>query len=410
MSDIAERLALIRRREPELHACTQVLDDAVDVVVADGLPLSGVAVVVKDNMDVVGTVRTDGLAPPHPPVASRDALAVGRLRAAGAVVVAKANLEELSFGATTQNASWGACRNPWDVARLPGGSSGGCAVAVAAGYAGVALGTDTGGSLRNPAAFCGVAALRPTHGLVPVDGITPLAPRFDVCGPMARTAAELRGVLAVLAGWPAPADAGRREVLDGLRVGVPDAFFFDDLHADVAAGVDGFLDGLAAPGVRVVPLTLEGAADTPAIIAPLLNGTAAHELRAYWEDPRVGASVRERIDLGRAVTPEQTARAEAAAGRWCATVEGAWERVDLILTPTVPFPAPRADDGTNMVAVSRAINRANSAWSLTGGPSLTLPVLRAGALPVGVQLTAARGRDAWLLDVGAALEASGQRH
>lgn len=172
-------------------------------------------------MDVAGTVRSDGLAPPHPPPAACDADVVARLRAARAMIVAKTNLEALRFGATTQNRYRGACRNPWD----PGRSSGGSAVAVAAGFVDAALETDTGSSLRNLAAFCGISALRQTLGSASSGGVTPLSPSMDVVGPIARRGSDLRRLFAVLAD-PAPGGRDGSETrLSSLRVGIPSGHF-----------------------------------------------------------------------------------------------------------------------------------------------------------------------------------------
>ncbi len=241
---------------------------APTVPAADG-PLHGWRIAVKDNMDVAGTVRTDGLAPRHPPPAARDAVAVERLRSAGALIVGKTNLEALSFGATTQNRHWGACRNPWDPTRIPGGSSGGSAVAVAAGLVRAALGTDTGGSIRQPAALCGITGLRPSHGAIPMDGVTALAPSFDTVGPMARHVADLAAALNVMAG-PDPRDpataanagkipadylAGLKpDALKGARLGLMRDFMKSDPAVD--AVVETAVAILRKQGATVVDVKL----------------------------------------------------------------------------------------------------------------------------------------------------------
>lgn len=360
-------------------------------------PLHGWTIAVKDNMDVAGTVRTDGLPPPHPPPAAGDAEPVRRLRAAGAAIVAKTNLEELSFGATTQNAWWGRCRNPWDPSRLPGGSSGGSAVAVAAGMVDAALGTDTGGSVRNPAAFCGVSALRPSMGWVPTDGVTPLSPRFDVVGPMARRAEELRALLAVLARRRPP----ERRALEELSVGVPQAFFYDDLNPAVAAGCQAVIDELGTAARRV---DLPGAAGTPDALAILLNAEAAAIHADRIEDERIDPQVRDRLALGARATAAERAAARRHADRWERAVAAAFEDVDVLLVPTTPMPAP-AIDGTHMVAVSRRINHLNAAWSLARLPALALPCgSDSDGLPVSAQLVGPPGGDWTLLDAGAAIQ------
>jgi aspartyl-tRNA(Asn)/glutamyl-tRNA(Gln) amidotransferase subunit A len=409
-------LAAIARHDDRLRACIHVRaaparTEARALAAAGpaGRPLYGWTVAVKDNTDVAGTVRTDGLPGPHPPAATRDAEAVRRLRAAGAIVVAKANLEELSFAATTQNRTWGRCRNPWDPERIPGGSSGGSAVAVASGFTDLALGTDTGGSIRNPASLCGITGLRPSHGAVPSAGVTPLSPDFDVVGPLARSAAELRVAFAALAGAPPPepVPAGG---LAGVRVGVPDAFFFDDLDPAVAAGVDGLLGALRAAGAILRPVALPGAERTPPALAVLLNGSAARIHRAALDDPRVDEQIKERLRLGVACSAADRDGARVVSDRWRATLAAAFAQVDVLVVPATPAPAPLIGGGS-MVVVSRGVNRNNAAWSLAGVPALALPCAPGPqGLPVGAQLVAPAGSDAALLTYGAVLQAGTDWH
>ena len=411
MTAVEDGLAAIAARDADLRACILVRADAAlaeeRVEANRGGALRGWTVGVKDNMDVAGTTRSDGLRPPHGPPAAVDCEAVRRLRAAGAVVLAKTNLEELSFGATTRNDWWGTCRNPWDRDRIPGGSSGGSAVAVAAGMVTAALGTDTGGSLRNPAAFCGVSALRTTHGLIPSDGMTSLSPSFDVIGPMARSASELAQLLAALA------PGGRldnRRVSDTPRIGVPEEFFYDDLHPDVAAGCEAVATELVEGGATLKHLRLGGADAAREALAVLLNAEAA-DVHPHWlEDERVAGKIRDRIALGRDVgAPERKAAGEVAA-RWRRTVAAGVEGVDALLVPTTPMPAPPQDD-EHMVAVSKRINRLNAPWSLAGVPALTIPgPLGAEGLPVGVQMVGPRFADRRLLALAERVQARADWH
>ncbi len=404
-------LARIGRLDGQLRSCLLVRPSAVaEAELVDQArtagPLAGWTLAVKDNMDVAGTVRTDGLGPPFRPPAATDCEPVRRLRAAGAVVVAKANLEELSFGATTQNPFWGSCRNPWDLSRIPGGSSGGSAVAVAAGLVDAALGTDTGGSLRNPASFCGISTLRPTHGLVPVTGVTPLSPSMDVVGPMARRVRDLGPLLAALTGT-APA-AG--PPLAGLPVGVPAEYFTDDLSPAVAAGYDAILELLRSQGARLRSVSFPQVADVPDAMAVLQNSAAARSLREYRDDPRVSAGILERIRLGARVTSSQQRLAGRVAASWRHAVQAAFEQVTILITPATPFTAPPAA-GDNLVALSRRINRLTGCWSLLPVPVLGLPVAAApGGLPVGVQLISATATDWRLLAVGEAIQAVSDWH
>lgn len=390
----------------ELNAFVRAIDDPGSC--SDG-PLAGWTVAVKDNMDVAGTVRTDGLRGPHPPPATADAEVVRRLRAAGARIVAKANLEEISFGATTQNDAWGACRNPWDPTRIPGGSSGGSAVAVAAGLVRLGVGTDTGGSLRNPAAFCGVTTIRPSHGLVPTLGVTPLSPSMDVVGPIARSATDALTALEVMAGgaWRAAEPLG----LAAATFGIPDTYFLDDLEPAVLAGFHDLLDLLRVQGARLVPVpSIRDVDRVHLAMATLQNSEAIRHLYPYWHDERVSAGIRGRIETGRRVTADDVEQALAVAFAWRADVDEALRSVDAIVVPATPFVAPVADDG-DLTLVSRSINRLTGCWSLTGLPVLGLPVTPSPeGLPVGVQLVGHGGADRALLSLGEAVQAESDWH
>ncbi|MGI5182368.1 amidase [Dactylosporangium sp. CA-152071] len=409
---VRRSLVRIADLDGDLRSCILLRPEAVDEAnsvdaSSRHLPLAGWTVAVKDNMDVAGTVRTDGLGPPHRPPSATDSEAVRRLRRAGAVVVAKTNLEQLGFGATTQNPAWGACRNPWDRDRIPGGSSGGSAVAVAAGMVHAALGTDTGGSLRNPASFCGVSTLRPTHGLVPTAGVTPMSPSMDVVGPIAQRVADLRRLMVALTG-----EAGPREAvpLRGLAVGVPRGYFFDELDGAVAQGFDALVGVLRAGGARLAPVTLAGVAGAADAMAVLQNAEAASTLRAYWDDPRLGDGVRERMNVGRATTNAQLAAALRTARRWRRTVADTFAEVSVIVTPATPFVAPpiAPDD---LITLSRRINRFTGCWSLLGTPALGLPLPPSGdGLPVGGQFIGPGGSDWRLLAIGEAIQTASAWH
>lgn len=390
----------------ELNALIRVLDDPGSGV--DG-PLAGWTVAVKDNMDVAGTVRTDGLRGPHSAPASVDAEVVRRLRAAGARIVAKANLEEISFGATTQNDAWGACRNPWDPSRIPGGSSGGSAVAVAARQVRLGIGTDTGGSLRNPAAFCGVTTIRPSHGLVPTFGVTPLSPSMDVVGPIACTAADALAALDVMAGGALAAKAPL--ALADATFGVPEEYFFDDLEPAVRLGFGDLMDLVQEHGAKVVPVPqVRDVGQVHLAMAALQNSEAIRHLHPYWHDERVSAGIRGRIEAGRQVTARDVERALAVAFTWRARVNEALRIVDVIAVPATPFVAPVADEG-DLTLVSRNINRLTGCWSLTGLPVLGLPVTPSSeGLPVGAQMVGRRGADRVLLSLGEAVQSVSDWH
>ncbi|HYX85478.1 MAG TPA: amidase [Gaiellales bacterium] len=248
---------------------------AVDRAVAEGRdpgPLAGVPVGWKDLIDTAGITTTYGSAIFRDHVPERDADVVARFAAAGAICVAKLATHELAWGTTSQNPHFGPCRNPHDPERVPGGSSGGSAAALAAGMVAAAPGTDTGGSIRCPASCCGIVGLKPTFGRVSLAGVRPLCPSFDHCGPMARTVADCAAQLEVMAGaspsdprTPAVpierwAEAARRGV-DGLTVAVAERYFFEHTAPDIAAQVRHGVDALRAAGATLVEVDMEWPVD-----------------------------------------------------------------------------------------------------------------------------------------------------
>ena len=219
--------------------------------------LHGLPVALKDNIDTAGLRTTNGAAFLADRVPDTDAEVTRRLRDAGAVILGKLAMHELAFGATSQNEHYGPCRNPWDTERVPGGSSGGSGAAVAAGLCAAALGTDTGGSVRIPAALNGISAIRPTSGRISIRGVFPITWTLDTVGPMARAVSDLAALLEVLAGYDpgdpfsidAPAERYREalgESVDGLRIGVPRSFFFEDVDEDIVRLVEAAGDVFAS--------------------------------------------------------------------------------------------------------------------------------------------------------------------
>ena len=251
---LTEHLESITTSQPRLNAFTSILDEAalaaaktIDTRVAAGDdpgPLAGVPVAVKDLIDQAGIATTNGSSLPAPPATST-APAVARLEAAGAVVIGRTGLHEFAFGFSSENHWFGPVRNPWDTTTSPGGSSGGSASAVGAGLVPAAIGTDTGGSVRVPAALCGVVGLKVSHGRIPLTGVTPLAPSFDTVGPLARSVGDAGLLYAAMAGhdvndpWSLPqpvALPGPTPGLAGLRFGVPHPWVDRGVADDVAAG------------------------------------------------------------------------------------------------------------------------------------------------------------------------------
>ena len=235
-------------------------------------PLHGLPVALKDNIDTAGIRTTAGAGFLADRVPREDAAVVERLDAAGAVLVGKVQLHELAYGGTTQNPHFGPCRNPWDPERIPGGSSGGSGAAVAAGMCAAALGTDTGGSVRIPAALNGVSGLRPTTGAISNRGLVWLTHSFDTIGPLARTVEDVAALYATLAGYdpeePTSVPGSQGDPLaeletgiEGMRIGLPASFYFDDADEPVVAAVRAAGDALAGLGASVVEVELPGSAE-----------------------------------------------------------------------------------------------------------------------------------------------------
>ena len=432
--------ALLRRMQSSeaLRAMTHLDTEAVRAAArrADALPaadrglLHGLPIVVKDNIDVAGLPCTAGSPALQAHRPARDADCVAPLRRAGALVLGKCNLHELALGVTSDNAAYGAVRNPHAPDRIAGGSSGGTAAAIAARLAPVGLGTDTGGSIRIPAALCGVVGFRPSTGRWPTRGVVPISvPSRDTAAPMARNVADCALLDAVVCG-EAP---GLPVVMPrGLRLGMPRAFW-TDLHAGLAGQLEGALGRLAAAGVVLVPVSIEtdlaavgevGLTIAMAENLPALRGYFAdhglpfdaNHLAAAIASPDVRTIINH---LAQGGGPDAAAYARARA-----TVrdrlQPAWARafadhaVDALLLPTTPLPAARIGEGDSVWMDGRAwptfasyVRQCGPA-SVLGLPSISLPagcVAEQGAqLPVGLMLDGPRGSDRRLLAIAAALQ------
>jgi aspartyl-tRNA(Asn)/glutamyl-tRNA(Gln) amidotransferase subunit A len=354
----------------------------------------GIALGVKDLFDTAGLVTTYGSAIFRDHVPERTAPAVARLEASGFGVVGKTNLHEFAYGITSDNPHYGAVLNPVDRSRIPGGSSGGSAAALAAGLCEAALGTDSAGSIRIPAACCGIVGFKPTHGLVPMEGCWPLAPSFDTGGPMARDVAGCAALMeALVAGFePAPAELE----LEDVTVGVGWVDRADPLVRERVAEVAALF-----PRRRPVDLPLLQEETYPAFMREAAE--VHRELFAEHAD-LYGSNVRTKIERCLAVTDEEYERALAARDQYVADFSEAADGVDLLVTPTLECVAPpRMDD----LALRERLIKLTYPFNAAGWPALALPCGAAEeGLPASVSLAGARGADAFVLAAGAAVEAS----
>jgi len=391
-------------------------------------PLAGVPLAVKDNIDTRDFPTTGGtpaLADSRP---GRDQHAVERLRAAGAAVIGKTNLHELALGITSNNAAFGPVRNPHDPSRSAGGSSGGSAVAVATGVVPIALGTDTGGSVRVPAAHCGVVGWRPTVGRWGTGRTVPISRTRDTAGVLATTVADVALVDELVTGEAVSGPPERR-----LRIGVPRAGFYADLHPEVAACAERVLDRLADTGVDLVEVEVAGAHELDAECGfPIVFVEIAQDLPAYLATlPGPERNLTFADVLAQAASPDVRGALEVAAGggfteeayrqalvtrgrlrdAYAAALRADGGRIDALVYPTVPLPAPPVgdDDTTELngrqVPVFLTTIRNTGPGSTAGMPSVSLPVgaTKAG-LPIGISLEALPGDDAALLAIARQVE------
>lgn len=388
----------------------------------DGMarPLEGVPFVAKDLLDSADVRTTYGSALYRDNVPTTDATAIARLRSAGAILVGKAATHEFAWGLTTTSILHGQTRNPWDMTRIPGGSSGGSAAALAAGLVPIALGTDTGGSIRIPSAFCGTAGLKPSRGRVPGAGSFALAPSLDHVGPMARSAADLQVILSVLDGTCGPARslpelADLREikilVIDDLQ---PVTLVAD--HAEIFAQVRSSLRELGAT-VLEARWPLHQRPDSYRILAPTLNteARALHETKLGLYPSRAGEyspDVRVRLELAGRYQRDDYIEAAQERVEFGAALCGLLADADVLLSPVSAVPPPsigsdleRVDHDGQVLDLRTAVMGFCAAQNLTGLPACAI---RAGfdrlGLPVGVQLTGRFGEDRRLLRIAAALE------
>lgn len=427
---IESRLARIEALDPSLNCFTEVLADrarreaaAVDAMVRAGRdpgPLAGIPFGVKDNYDVAGRVTTAGsIVNCGLPPAQADAVLIRRLNRAGAVLVGTQNMDEFAYGFTTENHHYGPTRNPLDRSRSAGGSSGGSAASVAAGLVDFALGTDTNGSIRVPASFCGVFGIKPTFGRLPRSGTFPFVHDLDHLGPFARSAGDLALVYDAIQGHDGgdlacdarPGDlavphmdrafAGRVGILGG---------WFDDLADDQGrAAVALVADALGAAG----GVSLPGAAQAraAAFILTCASGGELHfdalAARAHAFDP----ATRDRLLAGTLVPANLVLRAQRYRALFREEVVAAFRRFDLLLAPATPCSAPGLGQPTIRVAGEDIPTRANiglltQPLSFVGLPIVAVPV-RNGAMPIAVQLIARPWHETLALQAAAALERAG---
>ena len=393
--------------------------DAADLVRQAGRaasPWAGVPFSLKDLLDVEGEVTTAGsrvLAGGPPAV--RHAESVRRMLAAGLVAVGRTGMTEFAFSGLGLNPHFGTPSSPWDRAtgRIPGGSSSGAAVSVADGMAFAALGTDTGGSCRIPAAFCGVVGFKPTARRVPLDGAFPLAPSLDSIGPLGRSVACCATVDALLAGEAPPEVAPRGPGMAGLRLGVAQGMVLEGMDAATAASWEAALLRLEAAGARLtaveMPVFSEVARSHANAVMVTAEAYAVHRGRLRDSGDSFDPQVRGRVQRGEGFGAADYIDAVAARVRLRAAMDGASAPFDAVVMPTVPVMAPAIrslDEPAEYVRVNQLVLRNTALANFLDRCAISVPCHRAGDAPAGLMLVGETMGDRRLLAVAAAVEAA----
>ncbi|MFA9516012.1 Asp-tRNA(Asn)/Glu-tRNA(Gln) amidotransferase subunit GatA [Halopenitus sp. H-Gu1] len=404
-------------------------------------PLDGATVAVKDNISTAGVETTcgsrmlSGYVPPY------SATVVERLTDAGATIVGKSNMDEFGMGTTTETSHFGPTRNPVDPDRVPGGSSGGSAAAVAAGEADLALGSDTGGSVRCPAAFCGVVGIKPTYGLVSRYGLVAYANSLEQIGPLAPTVEEAAALLDVIAG-PDPNDATTREVgadsnyaaaadgdVDGMTIGIPEELF-EGADTGVVETIEAAIDDLEAQGARTTTVSLPSVEHAVQAYYVIATSEASSNLARFdgvryghsadgdgdWNESFArtreegfGAEVKRRILLGtyalsagyhdKYYSKAQDARA------WVRSdFEAAFEEVDVIASPTMPIPPFELGEGLEDPLTMYLADANTTPVNLANLPAISVPAGRSEGLPVGLQLIGPKYDEETIVRAASAVE------
>ena len=419
--------AAINRWQSQVNAMVTTAEDAAraEAVAADraaaegrwlGL-LHGMPMVIKDNLDTAGVRTTSGSLFFKDHIPNRDATVVAKLRRAGAVIVGKCTMHEVAFGIRSYNPVIGQARNPYDLTRVPGGSSGGSGIAVATGMAEAALGTDTGGSIRLPAAICGITGLRPSLGRVSNQGCLPVSLSHDTVGPMAASALDCARIFAVIAGFDDQDPTSEARPLEnflpfmdagiaGLRVGVPRNHYLENCSPDVVSAYRASITKLEGLGAKIVEVTVAGVEDIleQASVIVFSDACQFHADRLDNE-PKWGAMTLERLKTGLRYTSCDYARAMRVKETWRRTMARIFQKVDVLASPTIINEPPLIEDGLSLLQATQSVTKNTYCGAFAGLPGLSVPNgMSRGGLPLGLQLEAAWWNEPMLLRVGHAYQ------
>jgi aspartyl-tRNA(Asn)/glutamyl-tRNA(Gln) amidotransferase subunit A len=430
-ADLVEvALARIERLNPRINAFITVVADRArkqarlaEKQIRQRRPsslLCGIPVSIKDNFWTRGVRTTGGSKILSDFVPAKDSDVAARLTNAGAILLGKTNMHEFAYGITNENPHYGPVRNPWDLERVSGGSSGGSAAALAVGIGYGATGTDTGGSIRIPAALCSTVGLKPTFGLVNVAGVIQLAKTLDHAGPIARSVTDLCIMLEAIAG-DFPRGSARLDFRKlrknrprKFRLGWPREYFFERIDREVQEAVESAAKCFKSLGATIKEVSLpglDGSVDPSTKIA-LAEATQHHESQGYFPQ-RAGEysdDVRHRLELGREIRAVDYLSALEVKRAITEEFDSAFEHVDAIIAPTLPIAAPRIGEkeieiGREKETVRSALVRLNRPANLTGHPALSIPCgFTSSGLPIGLQLIGPKWSEARLLSIALAFE------
>jgi aspartyl-tRNA(Asn)/glutamyl-tRNA(Gln) amidotransferase subunit A len=416
-------LARIEELNPTINAFITVLHEsalaearAAEAEINAGRwrgPLHGIPIGLKDLIDTAGVKTTCASALFADRVPTEDAYIVQRLKSAGAVLIGKQNMQEFAYGGTSTSSYFGPVHNPWDTDRIAGGSSGGSAAAVVTGMCFAAIGTDTGGSVREPAAFCGIVGLKPTYGRVSVRGVFPLSASLDHVGPLCRDVRDTALMLGAIAGydkldatcvdWPVESYADALTETTRPRIGIVRHPFFDDLDPEIATAIDEALKQISTLAADVLDIDLPAtptAVQGPEVYALHAKSfTATPELYAPW--------IRERLKQAAAVDIVSYIEARQHLDRVRREIDDVFAQVDFLITPTTPVPPITIREALDMSPdpAGELWLRNTRPFNAYGLPTISIPCgfTKAG-LPIGLQISSAHFSEAKLLSFAFAYE------
>lgn len=424
-SDLAEACyRQIERLNPTLNAFITVIPPEENVLPPSGsMPLYGIPVAVKDLYNTKGILTTAGSKFFSDHIPQEDAFTVQKIKKAGAQIIGKTNTHEIALGVTNNNPHYGACKNPWDITRIPGGSSGGSAVAVATGMAMAALGTDTGGSIRIPASLCGVVGMKATFGRISLRGILPLSWNLDHAGPITRKVEDAALLLQVMGGYD-EFDPTSMKTLPGdyyshLKDGMKDrkiAFavgnFIEEADKEILEAVRTAAIILIEQGASIAEVNmdfLKEAAFANGLMTQA-DGAAFHRDRLKEHPDWFGADVRQRLEAGAAFTSTEYILARRTQTEAKRRLELLFDEYDVLLLPTTPIAAPLLE-GENAIERARQLTRFTAPFNLTGLPALSVPCgFTKEGLPIGLQIISRAWNEAGVLRTGYAFQQATEWH